>query len=167
MIQGLGIIRHVNFLEIVRHPWFMSAFVSALSAFVLKLVYRRVVDGEWDVRELMSSGGMPSVHSSLVSSLAFAVGLTDGFDSPYAMIAAGLALIVLVDAATLRREAGEHARLLNRIIEHLNSVSETDRIEARRLKERLGHSRREVAAGVLWGCLVAFAVCAVWDFWKA
>ena len=166
MVFGLGIIRHVNFLEIVRHPWFMSAFLSAVSAFFLKLLYRRLSSKVWDIRELMSSGGMPSVHSSLVSSLAFAVGLTDGFDAPYAMIAAGLALIVLVDAATLRREAGEHARLLNRIVEHLNSVSESDRLEVRRLKERLGHRRREVVAGVLWGCFVAFAVCAVWDFWK-
>ena len=115
---------------------------------------------------MKASGGMPSSHASLVSSLAFAVGLTDGFDAPYAMVAAGLAFIVLVDAATLRRESGEHAKLLNRIIAHLNSVSESDRIEARRLEERLGHRRREVLAGVLWGCFVAFVICAIWDFWK-
>lgn len=166
MLFGIGIIRHVNFLEIVRHPWFMSAFSAAASAHVLKLLIKRMKSGVWDFRELKSSGGMPSAHVSLVSALAFATGLTDGFDAPYAMIAAGFALIVLVDAATLRRESGEHARLLNRIISHLNSVSDFDRIEARRLEERLGHRRREVLAGVLWGCFVAFVVCAVWDFWK-
>lgn len=166
MLLAIGIIRHVNFLEIVRHPWFMSAFISVLSSHVLKLVISRLRHGVWDWRELKASGGMPSTHSALVSSLAFAVGLTDGFDAPYAMVAAGFAFVVLIDAATLRRESGEHARLLNRIVEHLNSVSEKDRIEARQLKERLGHRRREVLAGTLWGCLVAFVVCAVWDFWK-
>ena len=53
-----------------------------------------------------------------------------------------------------------------RFIEHLNSVDESARIEARRLEERLGHRRREVLAGMLLGCAVAFAVCSVWDFWK-
>ena len=161
-----GIIRHVNVLEIIRHPWFMSAFVAAVSAQALKFVCTWLKTGCPDARELRASGGMPSVHSALVSALAFAVGLTEGFDAPYAMIAVGLGLIVLVDAATLRREAGEHAKLINRIVSHLNSASEEDRIEARRLEERLGHRRREVLAGVVWGMLVAFAVCAVWDFWK-
>ena len=163
---AMGIIHHVNVLEIVRHPWFMSAFLAATSAQVLKFVWCWLRTGSPNARALRASGGMPSVHSALVSALAFAVGLTEGFDAPYAMIAVGLGLIVLVDAATLRREAGEHATLINRIVSHLNSASEEDRIEARRLEERLGHRRREVVAGALWGCLVAFAVCAVWDFWK-
>ncbi len=144
----------------------MSAFLAALSAHVLKLVGTRIRKGVWNWREMKASGGMPSAHSALVSALAFAVGLTEGFDAPYAMIAVGFGLIVLVDAATLRRAVGEHARLLNRIIEHINSVSESERIEARRLEERLGHRRREVLAGMLLGCVVAFVVCLIWDFWK-
>lgn len=166
MFHDIGTVNHVNFLEIVRHPWFMSAAIAGVSANVIKMLVARVRRGIWDWRELKAAGGMPSAHSALVSSLAFAVGLTDGFDKPYAMIAAGFALIVLIDAATLRRESGEHAKLLNKIISHLNSASESDRIEAQRLEERLGHRRREVLAGVFWGCLVAFSVCAVWDFWK-
>lgn len=166
MPHDIGIVNHVNFLEIVRHPWFMSAALAGLSANMIKMLVARVRRGVWDLRELKASGGMPSAHSALVSSLAFAVGLTDGFDKPYAMIAAGFAFIVLIDAATLRRESGEHAKLLNRIVSHLNSASESDRIEAKRLEERLGHRRREVVVGVLWGCFVAFCVCASWDFWK-
>jgi len=166
MVFATGIINHPNFLEIVRHPWFMSAFLAALSAHLLKLVGTRIRKGVWNWREMKASGGMPSAHSALVSALAFAVGLTEGFDAPYAMIAVGFGLIVLVDAATLRRAVGEHARLLNRIIEHINSVSESERIEARRLEERLGHRRREVLAGMLLGCAVAFVVCLIWDFWK-
>lgn len=161
-----GIIHSINFLEIIRHPWFMSAFLAALSAQALKFLFSWWNTGRPDARQLRAAGGMPSVHSALVSALAFAVGLTEGFDAPYAMIAVGLGLIVLVDAATLRREAGEHAKMINRIVSHLNGASEEDRIEARRLEERLGHRRREVVAGVVWGCFVAFAICAVWDFWK-
>lgn len=161
-----GAIQHINFLEIVRHPWFISAFLAAGSAQVLKFIIASVRERRLVWRALSTAGGLPSGHSSLVSALSFAVGFTDGFDAPYAMIAVGFGLIVLVDAVTLRREAGEHARLLNRIVRHLNNINEDDRLEARRLEETLGHSRREMLAGVLFGALVAFVVCAIWDFWK-
>ena len=162
-----GIIHHVNFLEIVRHPWFMSSFLAALSAQLIKMLVVWRNTGKLDFRRVLrSSGGMPSTHSALVSALSLAICMTDGFDAPYAMVAVGLSLIVLIDAATLRREAGEHAKLLNRIVAHLNTANEEDRLEAKRLEELLGHSRREVLAGVLWGCFVAWAVCACWDFWK-
>ena len=166
MILATGALHHVNVLEIIRHPWFMSAFTAASLAQVLKFSwssYRKKRLCWW---ELVAAGGMPSVHSALVSALAFAVGITDGFDAPYAMIAVGLGLIVLVDAVTLRREAGEHARLLNRVVRRLNALSDEDRLEAEKLEERLGHSLREMIAGVLFGAVVAFVVCAVWDFWK-
>lgn len=166
MFFAAGAIHHINFLEIVRHPWFMSAFLAGGSAQLLKFIIVSVRERSLRWHALVTSGGMPSGHSSLVSALSFAVGFTDGFDAPYAMVAVGFGLIVLVDAVTLRREAGEHARLLNRIVKHLNNINEADRLEARRLVESLGHSRREMFAGVFFGALVAFVVCAIWDFWK-
>jgi len=145
----------------------MSSFLAALSAQLIKMVVVWRHTGNLDIRRaLKSSGGMPSTHSALVSALSLAICMTDGFDAPYSMVAVGLSVIVLIDAATLRREAGEHAKLLNRIVAHLNIANDEDRLEAQRLEERLGHSRREVVAGVLWGCFVALVVCACWDFWK-
>ena len=166
MIFAAGALHHPNFLEIVRHPWFMSAFVAAGAAQAVKFLIASACARRLCWRELLKAGGMPSVHSALVSALAFAVGFTDGFDAPYAMVAVGLGLIVLVDAVTLRREAGEHARLLNRLVRHLNNINDEDRLEAARLEERLGHSMREMLAGVVFGGFVAFVVCAIWDFWK-
>ena len=63
------------------------------------------------------SGGMPSAHAALVTALSVAVGLTDGFNSPIAMIATGFATITIADAVSLRRAAGEQAKLLNRIVD--------------------------------------------------
>lgn len=161
-----GIIHDANFLEIVRHPWFMSAFIAGGAAQLLKFLRSSIRSRRPLWRELTTMGGMPSGHSSLVSALALAIGFTEGFDAPYAMIAVGLGLIVLIDAVTLRREAGEHARAINRIVSHLNGLSEDDRLEIRRLDERLGHRRREMVAGVFFGALVAYVVCRYWDFWK-
>jgi acid phosphatase family membrane protein YuiD len=74
---------------------------------------------------------------------------------------------VLCDAATLRREAGRHAKLLNQLVEKVNhQLDAKERIEVTRLKESIGHKRREVIAGVLVGISIAYAICGVWDFWK-
>jgi len=167
MTFATGIIRDANFLEIVRHPWFVAAFLAGGLAQAVKFVWSWRRTRELRFHYLGTSGGMPSAHSALVSALAAAVGFTEGFDAPDAMIAVGFGLIVLADAATLRREAGEHAKLLNRIMETLNLRLDADeRIEFARLKERLGHKRREVLAGVAFGVAVAYAVCSAWDFWK-
>ena len=167
MAFGMGIIHDANLFEIVRHPWFISAFVAGGAAQILKFIIGCWRTRRLDLSYLAGAGGMPSSHSALVSALATAVGLTEGFDAPDAMIAVGFGLLVLCDAATLRRAAGEHAKLLNRIVAKLNDgLDEADRLEAERLRERLGHSRREVIAGMVFGIAVAFFVCAVWDFWK-
>ena len=167
MAFGMGIIHDANLFEIVRHPWFISAFLAGGAAQLLKFVIGWWRNRRMDLSYLAGAGGMPSSHSALVSALATAVGLTEGFDAPDAMIAVGFALIVLCDAATLRRAAGEHAKLLNRLVEKVNDkLDAQERLEAARLRERLGHSRREVLAGMAFGIAVAFFVCAVWDFWK-
>lgn len=164
--HSIGVIKgwqDLNAFEIVRHPWFASAFLASALAQLMKLVRVWFRTGRVDLAELASSGGMPSAHSALVTALAAAVGLTNGFDSPEAMIAVGFATITIADAVSIRRAAGEQAALLNRIVERLN---ETAPFEARKLDESLGHRRREALAGALFGIFVAVAVCGLWDFWK-
>lgn len=163
---AMGVIkdwRGLNAFEIVRHPWFISAFFAGGLAQLIKLASGWIRHRSIDRNFLTTSGGMPSAHSALVTALAIAVGLTDGFDSPEAMIAVGLGTITMADAVSIRRAAGEHAELLNRIVDRLN---EKERFEAKHLVERLGHKRREVIAGIFFGALVAVCVCGFWDFWK-
>jgi len=167
MLLAVGALHHVNMLEIVRHPWFISAMTAFFGAQIIKLLIAWLRHRTWNLRELLSAGGMPSSHSAMVAALASAIGFTDGFGAPYAMIAVGLGIIVLCDAATVRREAGEHARLLNIIIGKLNDrLSADERIEVAKLKERLGHKRCEVVVGTLFGIFNAFLICGIWDFWK-
>ncbi|MGN0847788.1 MAG: divergent PAP2 family protein [Kiritimatiellia bacterium] len=166
MTLAMGIIRgwsHLNAFEIIRHPWFVSAFLAGGLAQVIKLATMFVRTRRLNLHGMVEPGGMPSAHSALVTALAVAVGLTQGFDAPEAMIAVGLGTITMADAVSIRRAAGEHARLLNRIVKRLDSA---EQFEAERLRERLGHTRMEVVAGVVFGACVAIGVCGVWDFWK-
>ncbi len=163
MLFGLGLIRDVNPFEIIRHPWFISAFFAGGLAQLIKFTVAAIRLRRFDFPLLWAAGGMPSAHSALVTALAVSVGLTEGFDSHEAMIAVGFGTIVLADAATLRRAAGDHAVLLNKLMDKLGGP---EKFGARRLRERLGHTRREVVAGVFFGMAVAYVVCRFWDFWK-
>ena len=166
IVTTIGIIkewRDLNALEIVRHPWFISAFAAGSLAQLFKMLSNWKKTRRMDFSHLFMSGGMPSAHSALVTALSVAVGLTDGFNSPIAMIAVGFATITIADAVSLRRAAGEQAKLLNRIVERLNEFAP---FKAERLQERLGHKRREVLGGILFGIAVAVSVCGIWDFWK-
>jgi hypothetical protein len=98
---------------------------------------------------------MPSSHSATVSALALAVGLFDGFASAGFAISMVLAGVVLHDAVTIRRQAGMQAARINIIFDNLlagHALTEKD------LKEVLGHTPFEVAAGVGIGLLTAFLV---------
>ena len=103
---------------------------------------------EFDWHHIAETGGMPSSHSAMVGALAAGIGITQGFDSPWFSIATVLAVIVVYDAAGVRREAGHHARAINVLIAELLSGHPIEEIT---LDEVLGHSRTEVFAGVLFG----------------
>ena len=66
MIFAAGVLHHVNMLEVVRHPWFISAVSGFIGAQVLKLIIAWWRHRTWNFRELVSAGGMPSSHSAFV-----------------------------------------------------------------------------------------------------
>jgi acid phosphatase family membrane protein YuiD len=104
----------------------------------------------FSVHVLFSTGGMPSSHSALVTSLATATGIQYGFSSGYFAIAAVLALIVMYDARGVRKESGQHARILNQIVRELMSGHPITESE---LKELLGHTTIEVFVGAIVGII--------------
>lgn len=108
---------------------------------------------EFDIRRFVGAGGMPSSHSALVVSLATSIGEINGYDSPYFAMAAIFALIVMYDAAGVRRAAGKQAAVINEILEEIYAHKT---IPQEKLKELLGHTPIEVIAGALLGILLQF-----------
>lgn len=117
---------------------------------IFKFLREWLRKGELSVHVLFSTGGMPSSHSALVTSLATATGLQFGFGSGYFAIACVLALIVMYDARGVRQESGQHARIINHIVRELFSGHT---ISERELKELLGHTTIEVFVGALVGII--------------
>ena len=120
----------------------------------------KFVDEWWRKRHynwmvFFSTGGMPSSHSALVTSLATASGMLVGFDSGQFAVATVLALIVMYDARGVRKESGQHARIINRILREMLSGHTINEAE---LKELLGHTTIEVFVGALVGIIYTWLV---------
>jgi acid phosphatase family membrane protein YuiD len=127
----------------------VSAVVAWAVAQTLKLVLFVILERQFNWRRLIDTGGLPSAHSAFVTGLASGVAVRDGVHSTLFAIAAVFALVVMYDAVSLRREAGKHADLLNEIL--LLSVIQDAFKEREALKELLGHTPLEVAAGAALG----------------
>lgn len=119
---------------------------------VLKAVASLVRLHRLDFRQLVSSGGMPSSHSAFVCACASATGTLYGWSSPLFAIAAVLAIVVMYDAANVRKAAGEQAKILNYMMEHWTEMRPA--LFGKELKELLGHTPVQVFAGALLGILV-------------
>lgn len=98
---------------------------------------------------------MPSSHAASVTALSTAVGIEQGFNSTLFGATLYFSMIVMYDAAGLRRAAGRHAAILNRLVnEHFKHAE----AETHRLMELLGHTPLEV----LVGALIGIASALVW-----
>lgn len=137
----------------------ISTLVGWALAQIIKIPIEYIRTGEWNWAISISTGGMPSSHTSVVSGLAWAVGLWEGFDSTWFAISFVLAMVVIYDATGIRRQAGQHAQLINAIINDLATGHPIRAQQQKQLKEILGHTWIEAFAGVLWGITV------VWLFW--
>lgn len=132
----------------------LAALISIGAAQLLKIPIYLVTKRTLNFRIAVSTGGMPSSHSAAVVSLATAVGLMEGFSSAIFAVAVMFSIITMYDAAGIRRHAGTHASILNRIT-RLNPAYASDETAAASLKEMLGHRPIEVCAGALLGIVIS------------
>ena len=140
----------------------IAAVSGWLTAQVLKTVLASIKDKRFEWERLFGDGGMPSCHSACVCALALAVARKVGFASPEFAVAFIFAVIIINDAMGVRRAAGEHAKVLNRMMKE-DSKGEIDYFEdepedPKELKEFLGHTPLEVLCGALIGILVAILI---------
>lgn len=133
----------------------ISAITAMIVAQILKFTYNYMSNGELKIRQLGQAGGMPSSHAALVTSLAAAIGLDQGWTSPLFSICVVFAMIVLYDAAGVRAAAGKQAVVLNQMMEDL---FEHGKFQTEKLTELLGHSPLEVIVGACLGIGIAFTL---------
>ncbi len=139
-------IRYNNILWISILSWFLAQ--------IIKIVINLIKYRKFDFKLIISSGGMPSSHSSFVSAMTVSVGQKLGYETPLFAVCTIVSLVVMYDAAGVRRAAGQQAAILNKMMNEFKT--NTLNVE-KRLKELLGHTPVEVAAGALLGILIGVA----------
>ncbi len=141
------------FSEILNNRVLVTAIIAWFVAQVLKVILVFITNRRFDFSRMIGSGGMPSSHSSFSCALAVSIGFLSGFSSPLFAMALCFALVVMYDAAGVRRSAGQQAKILNRIVEEWGRGDFTH--TETKLKELLGHTPVEVFAGALLGIIIA------------
>ncbi|HVM71812.1 MAG TPA: divergent PAP2 family protein [Anaerolineales bacterium] len=147
------------FGNILNNHVLLTGLAGWFLAQMLKIPIGFLRTHKWNWALFFGAGGMPSSHSSLVTSTAMAVGLYYGFDNPVFGVATAIAMIVVYDATGIRRQAGMQAQKINILVEEL---LQGHPISDKHLREVLGHTPLEAMGGVLLGLAVALGLWFVW-----
>jgi len=139
-----------------QYAYLLTPFLAWLVAGVLKFLINTIRAKRFAF-DVIGYGGLPSNHSAIVSSMAMLIALREGVNTPAFGVAVALAFIVMLDASSLRRQVGKQAESINQLVLVTSAQS------LKPLRERMGHTRLEIGAGILTGCLVAYLVCYLVD----
>ena len=129
----------------------LAAVIAWAVAQVSKTVFELIQQRKLILGRLVSSGGMPSSHTALVTGLATATGRVMGAGSATFAIAVVLASIVMYDAAGVRRAVSIQARILNQMIDE---AFQGQPFAEKRLRELIGHTPIQVFVGALLGIAI-------------
>ena len=144
----------------------LAAGFGWLFAQLFKVLLTWFLTKKWSTERLWGAGGMPSAHSAMVCALTISMARFNGVNTPVFALTVMFAFVTMYDAMGVRREAGNHAKLLNKYLNQMENEKadidgdgipdrEVDEIE---LKEFIGHTPLEVLRGVLLGILVGILI---------
>lgn len=102
-------------------PYIIAICLAWLGSHAVKYATGSMEGGWRGFRALFASGGMPSSHSATVVALMTVVGFKDGFGSGLFGLSMLFAMIVMYDAAKVRRSSGDQGRALRELIKEQKS----------------------------------------------
>lgn len=140
----------MDIMELFRNHLLTNALLAWLAAQLIKTVIYLIINRRLDLGRLVGDGGMPSGHSATVCALAATAAVEYGLGSPAFAISVILAVVVMHDAMGVRRQAGEHAKAINELMEMLAG----DTAPEEKLQELLGHTPLQVILGGVLGVAV-------------
>lgn len=152
---SLGFMAGRRLVILADYLYLITPFVAWLVAGISKFLINSIKAKQLAFG-LVGYGGLPSNHSAIVSSMVFLIAFQEGVTHPAFGVAVTLAFIVLLDANSLRQQIGKQAKAINQLnkTSNLNDKALSDKP----LRERMGHTRVEILAGVVVGGIVAYVL---------
>lgn len=137
-----------DFLE---NKFLIVPFIVWCCIQLFKFITDFVINRKPNFRRLFGAGGMPSSHSAVVATLTTLIGKEYGLGNGIFAVSFIFSLIVMYDAAGVRRAAGKQATILNKLVENYPN---SNVIVTEKLVEVLGHTPFQVLIGAVIGILV-------------
>lgn len=136
----------------------VTALISSILAQLVKVLLNLIILGKFIPERIWGAGGMPSAHSATVCAMVVATGRYCGTDSTEFALALVVSIIVMYDAMGVRRETGEQAKVLNRLLnEWIDQESQfLPMLDYKKLKEMVGHTPIQVLTGAIFGAAIGF-----------
>ena len=147
---------------LARYPELICCLAGWLFSSILKIPIYYILHRKLNIALAFGTGGMPSSHAATMTATTLAIGLFGGFDQPLFALAIAVSMIIIYDAAGVRREAGYHAEALNKLVDEWFTLTKTALVDQKRLKEMLGHTPIEVVGGVLTGLVSTLVLWLIW-----
>lgn len=122
---------------------FFIPVLSWVFAVITKGIYLAYIK-KFSLKNSFGSGGMPSVHSALVTSLTTAIGIKYTVFNDLFLVCLVFSTIIIYDAINVRFEAGLHAKALNDITGKEMTFNES-----------IGHLPQEAFVGSCIGIITA------------
>ncbi len=138
-------------LKLITNKYIYIPTLLWIAVQCFKLITDIIKTRKFNFKRILGAGGMPSSHTAIVVSLATLIGKDVGVDTPIFALAVIMSLVVMYDAAGVRRAAGKQASLLNKIVE-TPGMSGLEVHE--KLVEVLGHTPLQVIVGAILGIVV-------------
>jgi acid phosphatase family membrane protein YuiD len=152
-------VRTASFRVFIENPIVLSAITSWFLAQAIKSAIMLLRTKRRNFKEILQTvawrtGGMPSSHAALVSSMTASIAVKEGIQSNLFAVSIFMALIIMRDAMGVRRSSGMQAKSLNSLGK---SIEERMGVEYHAVKEIQGHTPLEVVIGALLGIFIAAA----------
>ncbi len=135
----------------------IAAVIACALAQLLKPVFAKLSGHKFTYHQLLSTGGMPSSHTSAVIALTSSIASLYGVENVAFAISFVFSIIVMHDAMNIRMEAGKQAKVINEWSEILSKMHENGPFEPTNLKTLLGHSFAQVLGGIVLGLIIGLA----------
>lgn len=132
------------------YPLLLTILLAGGGAQLLKIALFYAKTGRVHALDIVATGGMPSSHCALLAGLTTGIYLSEGSTTAF-FVAIALTSVVVMDAFGVRRTAGEEGLILHRLITKT-------KLKIKEPHYSLGHTPMEVAAGILFGIVVALVV---------
>ena len=143
------------FLTMIQSKYIYVPILLWFTIQSFKVLYDLITTKKFNFKRILGAGGMPSSHSAIVMTITTLIGKSEGVESPLFALSLIVALVVMYDAAGVRRAAGKQAKILNKIIE---TPGLTNQEVSEKLVEVLGHTPIQVFVGALIGVVVGLIV---------